>query len=156
MAGAEGFEPPKAVLETAGLPLAYAPRCFGRLLLSLPNLQSARMKPCAIHPNRMSKQGLRPFPILSRDVPDAYGRKGKTSSSRDDQWLSSCSLSCCNCDSYIRCTATELFPAAYKLCLLDLWKHFTLFDLGNCAGADGAPAFTNRKPQALIHCHRRN
>ncbi len=25
MAGAEGFEPPKAVLETAGLPLAYAP-----------------------------------------------------------------------------------------------------------------------------------
>src|SRR5881275_2417013 len=26
MAGAEGFEPPKAVLETAGLPLAYAPR----------------------------------------------------------------------------------------------------------------------------------
>src|SRR5579883_3648982 len=26
LAGAEGFEPPKAVLETAGLPLAYAPR----------------------------------------------------------------------------------------------------------------------------------
>jgi hypothetical protein len=25
LAGAEGFEPPKAVLETAGLPLAYAP-----------------------------------------------------------------------------------------------------------------------------------
>ena len=28
MAGAEGFEPPKAVLETAGLPLAYAPTPF--------------------------------------------------------------------------------------------------------------------------------
>ena len=28
MAGAEGFEPPKAVLETAGLPLAYAPNKF--------------------------------------------------------------------------------------------------------------------------------
>src|SRR5258706_14598520 len=26
MAGAEGFEPPKAVLETAGLSLAYSPR----------------------------------------------------------------------------------------------------------------------------------
>jgi hypothetical protein len=26
LAGAEGFEPPKAVLETAGLPLAYAPK----------------------------------------------------------------------------------------------------------------------------------
>jgi hypothetical protein len=26
LAGAEGFEPPKAVLETAGLPLAYAPQ----------------------------------------------------------------------------------------------------------------------------------
>src|SRR6476620_9750340 len=29
MAGAEGFEPPKAVLETAGLPLAYAPNRHG-------------------------------------------------------------------------------------------------------------------------------
>ncbi len=34
MAGAEGFEPPKAVLETAGLPLAYAP-ILGRTFLSV-------------------------------------------------------------------------------------------------------------------------
>jgi hypothetical protein len=37
MAGAEGFEPPKAVLETAGLPLAYAPsRAFLLSLLDFP------------------------------------------------------------------------------------------------------------------------
>src|SRR3954470_14202408 len=30
LAGAEGFEPPKAVLETAGLPLAYAPTNSGQ------------------------------------------------------------------------------------------------------------------------------
>ena len=34
MAGAEGFEPPKAVLETAGLPLAYAP-IRGRAIFSV-------------------------------------------------------------------------------------------------------------------------
>ena len=34
LAGAEGFEPPKAVLETAGLPLAYAP-IRGRAIYSV-------------------------------------------------------------------------------------------------------------------------
>ena len=38
LAGAEGFEPPKAVLETAGLPLAYAPNFFVR-----PSLRPARL-----------------------------------------------------------------------------------------------------------------
>jgi hypothetical protein len=33
LAGAEGFEPPKAVLETAGLPLAYAPKQTANFIL---------------------------------------------------------------------------------------------------------------------------
>jgi hypothetical protein len=33
LAGAEGFEPPKAVLETAGLPLAYAPIWYPPLII---------------------------------------------------------------------------------------------------------------------------
>ena len=58
LAGAEGFEPPKAVLETAGLPLAYAPVLIN-LLICLPIL------------------------ILSRDEAGAFGSTGKTFSSRD-------------------------------------------------------------------------
>jgi hypothetical protein len=41
MAGAEGLEPPKAVLETAGLPLAYAPTRAA----SLPSLLDFPMYP---------------------------------------------------------------------------------------------------------------
>src|ERR1700719_1875675 len=33
MAGAEGFEPPKEVLETSGLPLAYAPTATNNSIL---------------------------------------------------------------------------------------------------------------------------
>ncbi len=77
MAGAEGFEPPLAVLETAGLPLNLCP-CVSKPVnfhFSLANW-SLRL---ADSPRAHPKTDLTWF----RGAADAFGSTGKTSSSRD-------------------------------------------------------------------------
>jgi hypothetical protein len=61
MAGAEGFEPPKAVLETAGLPLAYAPNLsvVALILLGLPmRLMLAAVRAELLHLQTFSRSSL--------------------------------------------------------------------------------------------------
>ena len=88
MAGAEGFEPPKAVLETAGLPLAYAP--LSRQIILQAIKLAARQELALPFSARCTKKGRAPnFPFLLRfTMPLMLAAKGakllhfKTLSSR--------------------------------------------------------------------------
>ena len=134
LAGAEGFEPPKAVLETAGLPLAYAP---------VPLVIVAVRKPVYLIPVRLFG-----FPMrLVLAAVRAELLHFKTLSGR----------------LFVLGVRVVPVLAFLTLERDDFSWHFTLprtallnQNLADGTRAHGAAAFANGEAQTLIHGDRRN
>jgi hypothetical protein len=136
MAGAEGFEPPKAVLETAGLPLAYAPQSNG---------QRSRASYQSTEKNELLSPGRFLFDLFMRMMLAAERTElAQLQPARRGLFIFHAGVVLVFAFTTLQC---NLFP---RHCIFLLFQN-----LADGASAHGASALANCEAQALGHGDRR-